>query len=158
MTLAIGQAAPDFEVVGQQEGKPRPLKLSEFRGKKNVVLYFYPRDFTPVCTKEACGFRDIYDELAGDDTEVIGVSVDDDASHARFADKYGVKFPLVADTDKALAKRYEATSLLRDMLGASKRVTYVIDKRGAIVAVFESQLRASQHVDGVKAALARLRG
>lgn len=158
MTLAIGQPAPEFEVVGQQAGKPRPLKLSDFRGRKNVVLYFYPRDFTPVCTKETCGFRDMYDELASSDTEVIGVSVDDDASHARFATKYGVQFPLVADPDKTLARRYEATSLVRDLLGGSKRVTYVIDKNGVIVAVFESQLRASQHVDGVKAALARIGG
>ena len=157
MTLAIGQAAPDFDVVAQQEGRARPLKLSEFRGRKNVVLYFYPHDFTPVCTKEACGFRDAYEELAGNDTEVIGVSVDDDASHARFASEYGVKFPLVADPDKALAKRFQATSLVRDLMGASKRVTYVIDKSGVIVAVFESQLRASQHVDGVRAALARSR-
>lgn len=158
MTLAIGQAAPDFDVVGQQQGQARPLKLSEFRGRKNVVLYFYPRDFTPVCTKETCGFRDMYEELASSDTEVIGVSVDDDASHARFASKYGVKFPLIADPEKTLARRYEATSLVRDLLGASKRVTYVIDKQGVIVAVFESQLRASQHVDGAKAALARIGG
>jgi peroxiredoxin Q/BCP len=157
VTLAIGQTAPDFDVVAQQDGRAQPLKLSAFRGQKNVVLYFYPRDFTPVCTKEACGFRDIYDELAGNDTEVIGVSVDDAASHARFASKYGVKFPLVADPDKALARRYEATSFVRDLLGATKRITYVIDKQGTIVAVFESQLRASQHVDGVKAALARAR-
>jgi peroxiredoxin Q/BCP len=155
MTLQVGQAAPEFDVVGQQDGATRPLRLSEFRGKKNVVLYFYPHDFTPVCTKETCGFRDLYEELADDDVEVIGVSVDDDASHARFATKYGVKFPLVADPEKTLAKRYQATSLLRDIMGASKRLTYVIDKQGVIVAAFESQLRASQHVDGVKAALAK---
>jgi peroxiredoxin Q/BCP len=157
MTLAVGQPAPEFDVVAQQDGRARPLKLSEFRGKKNVVLYFYPRDFTPVCTKETCGFRDLYAELAGNDTEVIGVSVDDDASHARFASQYGVKFPLVADPNKVLAKHYQATSLLRDLMGASRRVTYVIDKQGVIAAVFDSQLRASQHVDGVKAALARAR-
>jgi peroxiredoxin Q/BCP len=158
MTLAIGQTAPDFEVVGLQDGQQRPLKLSDFRGRKNVVLYFYPRDFTPVCTKEACGFRDLYDELVSSDTEVIGVSVDDDASHARFATKYGVKFPLVADPDRTLAKRYEATSFLRNLLGSTRRVTYLIDKKGSIAAVFESELRASQHFDGVKAALARIGG
>ena len=157
MTLAIGQTAPDFEVVGQQEGQPRPLKLSDFRGRKNVVLYFYPRDFTPVCTREACGFRDLYEELASQDTEVIGVSVDDDASHGRFAEKHGVTFPLVSDPDKALAQKYGATSRLRNLLGSTKRVTYVIDKRGVITAVFESELRASYHVDGVKAAIAALR-
>jgi peroxiredoxin Q/BCP len=158
MALAIGQTAPDFDVVGLQDGQRRALKLSDFRGRKNVVLYFYPRDFTPVCTKEACGFRDLYDELVSGDTEVIGVSVDDDASHARFATKYGVKFPLVADPDRTLAKRYEATSFLRDLLGSTRRVTYLIDKKGLIAATFESELRASQHFDGVKAALARIGG
>jgi len=157
MALQVGQPAPEFEVVGQQDGAARALKLSDFRGKKSVVLYFYPHDFTPVCTKETCGFRDLYEGLAKEDVEVIGVSVDDDASHARFASKHGVKFPLVADPQKAFAKRYQATSLLRDLMGAAKRVTYVIDKQGVIAAVFESQLNASEHVDGVKAALAKAR-
>ena len=121
-----------------------------------MVLYFYPHDFTPVCTREACGFRDLYEDLATKDTEVIGVSVDDDDSHARFAQKHNVTFPLVSDPNKALAQVYGATSLLRDLLGATKRITYVIDKRGLITAVFESELRASKHVDGVKAAVAKL--
>jgi peroxiredoxin Q/BCP len=87
---------------------------------------------------------------------VIGVSVDDDDSHERFAEKHGVTFPLVSDPNKALARTYGATSTLRDLLGATKRITYVIDKRGVITAIFESQLRAGQHVDGVKAAIAKL--
>jgi thioredoxin-dependent peroxiredoxin len=156
VTLKVGEPAPAFDVVGQQAGETRRLRLEDFRGKKNVVLYFYPRDFTPVCTKEACGFRDVYEELAGKDTEVIGVSVDDDASHARFAQKHAVTFPLVSDPNKALAREYQATSLLRDWIGSTKRVTYVIDKRGVIVAVFKSELRAQHHVDGVKAAIASL--
>lgn len=156
MTLKPGDRAPDFDVEGQQAGAPRRLRLDEFRGKKNVVLYFYPRDFTPVCTQEACGFRDLYDELASHDTEVIGVSVDDDASHARFASEHGVTFPLVADPDRTLAKRYHATSVLRDLLGATKRVTYVIDKQGTITAVFDSAVFAQKHVRGVQAAIAKL--
>jgi thioredoxin-dependent peroxiredoxin len=156
VTLKVGEPAPAFDVVGQQAGEARRLRLADFRGKKNVVLYFYPRDFTPVCTKEACGFRDAYEELASNDTEVIGVSVDDEASHARFAQKHAVTFPLVSDPSKTLAREYRATSLFRDLIGATKRVTYVIDKRGVIVAVFESELRALHHVDGVKAAVAAL--
>jgi peroxiredoxin Q/BCP len=148
--------APEFEVVGTVGGEQRRLRLRDFRGQKNVVLYFYPKDFTPVCTREACGFRDSYDELVSRDTEVIGVSVDDDQSHQRFAQKHSVGFPLVSDPQRELVRSYQATSALRDLLGATKRITYVIDKQGKIAAVFESQIRASQHVDGVKAAIARL--
>ena len=157
MSLKVGDTAPDFEVTGQQSGEPRKLHLAEFLGRKNVVLYFYPRDFTPVCTQEACGFRDMYEELEGHDTEVIGVSVDDDESHARFASKHRVKFALVADPEKKLARQYHATSLLRDVLGATKRITYVIDKQGKIAAIFDSQIFAKQHIGGVKAAIAALR-
>jgi peroxiredoxin Q/BCP len=156
VTLKVGDTAPDFDVQAQQAGRDLRIHLQELRGKKNVVLYFYPRDFTPVCTREACGFRDLYEDLVSQDTEVVGVSVDDDASHGRFAQKHGVGFPLVSDPDKALARKYGATSKLRDLLGSTKRVTYVIDKRGVIAAVFESELRASHHVDGVKAAIAAL--
>lgn len=156
MTLKVGQPAPEFDVQAQQAGETRRLRLADFRGRKNVVLYFYPRDFTPVCTREACGFRDLYEDLASQDTEVIGVSVDDPSSHERFAAKHRVHFPLVSDSDKQLAQAYEATSFLRDLLGGTRRVTYVIDKQGTIAAVFESELRAQHHVEGVKAAIAAL--
>jgi peroxiredoxin Q/BCP len=156
VALKIGDPAPDFDVTGLQAGEARRLRLADFVGHKNVVLYFYPRDFTPVCTQEACGFRDMYDELSTHDTEVIGVSIDDDASHARFATMHRVKFVLVADTDKALARTYHATSLLRDVLGATKRITYVIDKQGKIAGIFDSQIFARQHLNGVKAVIAKL--
>jgi peroxiredoxin Q/BCP len=152
--LAIGDAAPDFEVVAHDG---RRLKLSDYRGKKNVVLYFYPRDFTLVCTKEACGFRDMYDELLSKETEVIGVSIDDDASHEKFAQKHGVQFPLVADADKKLARAYGAASKLRDLLGGTTaRITYVIDKQGKIAAKYTSEILASQHLNGVKKTVASL--
>lgn len=153
MALRIGQKAPDFDVV---TAKGDRLKLSEFVGKKNVVLYFYPADFTPVCTKETCGFRDVYDELASRDTEIIGISVDSHASHQRFAERYHVPFQLVSDENRAIAKSYEATSFLRDLLGKVARITYVIDKRGEIAGVFQSELRASKHVDGVRALVEKL--
>lgn len=147
MTLRMGQKAPDFEVT-TSEGKR--LALRDFLGRKNVVLYFYPADFTPVCTRETCGFRDAYAELQSRDTEVIGVSVDSDASHQRFATEHRVPFPLVADAQFELAKRYEATSFLRNLLKKAARVTYVIDKKGEIAGVFQSELRAGHHVDGVR--------
>ena len=153
MSLRVGQKAPDFDVVSSS-GKR--LKLAELVDRKNVVLYFYPGDFTPVCTKETCGFNAIYDELAGEDTEVIGVSVDSDDSHRKFAEKYDLKFALVSDGEKELARKYEATSLLRDLLGKTSRITYVIDKKGEIAGVFKGELSAKKHVDGARDLIRKL--
>lgn len=153
MALRVGQKAPDFDVV-TSDGKA--LKLSGFRGKKNVVLYFYPADFTLVCTRETCGFRDAYEELAGKDTEVIGISVDSDASHRKFAAEHNVPFPLVADESFALAKQFEASSFLRNLLKKAARITYVIDKKGDIAGVFQSELSAGHHVDGVRELVRKL--
>jgi peroxiredoxin Q/BCP len=151
--LKIGDPAPAFDVVSA-DGKR--LRSDELHGNKNVVLYFYPKDFTMVCTAEACGFRDMYADLVGKDTEVIGVSVDDDESHKKFSNTHRVPFPLVADPDRKLASLYGATGGLRDLFGTTKRVTYVIDKQGKIAGIFDSQLRASNHLDGVKAVIAKL--
>src|SRR5262249_59580196 len=98
--LKVGDTAPPFDVTSR-DGKR--LRLEDFRGKKQVVLYFYPKDNTPVCTAEACGFRDMYEDLVAADTEVIGVSVDDEASHRGFASRHRVPFPLVSDNDRTLA-------------------------------------------------------
>src|SRR5260221_12351615 len=97
MSLKVGQQAPDFEVTARKAGRDQPLSLRGILAEKNLVLYFYPRDFTTVCTREACGFRDSYAELSSSDTEVVGVSVDDAATHDRFALKHGITFPLVSD-------------------------------------------------------------
>ena len=157
MSLKVGDVAPDFEVTARQAGQDRALTLRGILAEKNLVLYFYPRDFTTVCTREACGFRDAYAALTSGDTEVVGVSVDDAATHDRFATEHGIKFPLVPDTTRKLSASYGATSVLRDLLGVTARVTYVIERTGRIVAVFESAIRASQHVDGARAAIQRLR-
>jgi peroxiredoxin Q/BCP len=153
MTLAVGQKAPDFDVTSSS-GKH--LKLSEMLGKKNVVLYFYPGDFTLVCTRETCGFRDAFEELASKDTEVIGISVDSNESHVMFAMEYNVRFSLVSDENKALAKTYEAVGLLTSLIGRVSRVTYVIDKNGLIAGVFKAELNANKHVDGVKDLIRKL--
>ena len=152
MPLHVGEKAPDFDVVASS-GKR--LKLAELAGK-HVVLYFYPGDFTPVCTKETCMFRDAYEELAGGDTEVIGVSVDSDESHRKFAAKYELQFHLVSDPEKKLAKVYDATSFLRDILGKTSRITYVIDKKGEIAGVFKGELSASKHVEGARDLIKKL--
>ena len=154
MPLCVGQKASDFDVTSSAGKK---LRLSEMLGKKNVVLYFYPGDFTPVCTKETCLFRDAYEELAEGDTEVIGVSTDSDASHRKFSEKYNLPFSLVSDESRTLAKAYGATSLLRDILGKVSRITYVIDKKGEIAGVITGELSAAKHVDEAKELINKLR-
>jgi peroxiredoxin Q/BCP len=153
MSLSVGQKAPGFDVVSSA-GKA--LKLSELEGKKNVVLYFYPGDFTPICTKETCGFRDMYADLASKDTEVIGVSVDSNESHQKFAAEYKLDFALVSDGNRELAKAYGATSFLGNILGKTARMTFVIDKRGQIAGIFQGELSASKHVEGVRALIQKL--
>ena len=152
MSLSLGAPAPDFDVTASDG---RRLRLSELRGKP-VVLFFYPGDFTTVCTKEACGFRDQYADLAGRGAELIGVSSDDDDSHRRFAGKFSLKYPLVADTDHALAKKYDVFGGLRALFGKNARVTYIIDGAGRIAGVVDAALSANDHVDGVRDVLAKL--
>jgi len=153
MRLRVGQKAPSFDLVSS---RGKRLKLEDFAGKRNVVLYFYPRDFTSVCTKEACGFRDMYDDLAQQSTEVIGVSADSNESHRQFAEKYKVGFELIADEKRELAKAYGATGVLHDRFGVAARVTYVIDKKGEIAGVFEGEISASKHTNGVKELVRKL--
>lgn len=151
--LPIGSPAPDFEA---QTSDKRAIRLSEFRGKKNVVLFFYPRDFTKVCTRQACMFRDVREELGAQDVEILGVSTDDEATHARFADEHGLGFPLVADRDGSIAKSYRALSGLRSVLRLAARVTYVIDKEGVIRGAVKSELSVDRHLREVKRVLGDL--
>lgn len=153
--LAPGDMAPDFD-ARTPDGKE--IRLSAYRGQKNVVLYFYPKDFTPGCTAEACSFRDAYDELQSGDTEVIGVSLDDDASHTRFAERYGLRFPLVSDPGGRIARSYGALGTIGGLLGMAKRKTFVIDRDGIIRAALHHELRVGRHVEEVKEALALVRG
>ncbi len=153
MALQIGDAAPPFDVTSSS-GKR--LRLEDFRDKQNVVLYFYPGDFTAVCTAEACGFRDMYEELRGKDTEVIGVSIDDDARHNKFAAHHRLGFPLVADPERKLARLYAAAGGFNALRGKAQRITYVIGKDGKIKGVFDSAIFARKHLEGVREALAKL--
>jgi peroxiredoxin Q/BCP len=157
MRLKVGDQAPEFEVTARRLGEDVKLSLRAVLAEKYLVLYFYPRDFTAVCTREACGFRDAYSELTSGDTEVVGVSIDDAATHDRFAREHSISFPLVPDPERRLARLYGATSLVRDVMGVAARITYVIDRSGRIAAVFDSAIRASQHVDGARQAIVRLR-
>jgi peroxiredoxin Q/BCP len=134
--LKEGNFAPEFELPDQEEVMH---KLSDYRGKK-VVLYFYPKDDTPGCTKEACSFRDSFGEFRKNGIIVLGVSKDDAKSHAKFQEKYSLPFPLLSDTDTNVIKAYEAWSLKKFMgkeyMGVI-RVTYVIDEAGKILKTYE---------------------
>ncbi|MGB6166594.1 MAG: peroxiredoxin [Geitlerinemataceae cyanobacterium] len=138
MSLASGTVAPDFTV---KDTNGNTVTLSEFKGK-TVVLYFYPKDDTPGCTKEAQSFRDNYTEYQGKDMVVLGVSMDDEASHKAFTEKYGLPFQLLADTDGAITKAYDVEGG-----GYSKRVTFVIDGEGKISKVFDSVNTATHAQD-----------
>jgi peroxiredoxin Q/BCP len=140
MSVQIGDRAPDFELPGLS-GKR--VKLSDFVGKKTIVLYFYPKDETPGCTKEACSFRDAYEDFSGAGAEVIGVSADDVATHESFAAHHRLPFVLASDADGRARKAYGVKKTLGLFAG---RVTYVIDREGVVRDVFESQLRFLEHV------------
>jgi thioredoxin-dependent peroxiredoxin len=148
--IAVGQPAPAFEATDHKGAR---VSLAEAREKGPVVVYFYPKDFTPGCTREACMFRDAFADLDGLGATIVGVSVDDDESHRRFAERYQLPFSLVADPDRALAKRFGIARPLG--LGAS-RATFVIDQRGIVRAAIHSELSMSRHVKDTKAALAGL--
>lgn len=131
MNLTVGDKAPEIDAKNEQ-GKP--IKLSQFRGKK-VVLFFYPKDNTPGCTKEACNFRDNYALLKKKGYEVIGVSVDSEKSHQKFIDKFELPFTLISDEDKKVVTDYGVWSLKkfmgREFMG-TVRTTFVIDEKGII--------------------------
>ena len=141
MALSPGAIAPDF-IVKDTNGNT--VKLTDFAGKR-VVLYFYPKDDTPGCTKEACNFRDNYEQYLAKGVAVLGVSVDNEASHQAFASKYNLPFPLLADTDGKIAAAYDVVTE-RDEVKYAKRVTYVIQS-GAIAQVHETVNTATHATD-----------
>ena len=140
MNVKVGDAAPDFRLPSNGG---REVSLSEFKNKKNVVLYFYPKDETLGCTKEACAFRDSYEVFKHQGAEVVGVSSDTVDSHKRFAEHYNLSFPLLSDSDGKVRKEYGVPSTLGFLPG---RVSYVIDKDGIIRSMFNSQVHPEQHI------------
>ena len=130
--LKVGDQAPDFEAVNDQDEK---LHLSDFRGKR-VVLYFYPKDDTPGCTQQACGFRDSYPQIEEKNAVVLGVSPDSVKSHQRFKTKYDLPFPLLVDADHKIAEAYdvwqEKSMYGRKYMGIV-RSHFVIDEQGKVV-------------------------
>ncbi|HZB23891.1 MAG TPA: thioredoxin-dependent thiol peroxidase [Gaiellaceae bacterium] len=146
-----GKAAPDFELTSDSGEK---VKLSDFRGKP-VVLYFYPKDDTPGCTTQACGFRDAYTEFEQRGAVVLGVSPDDEASHVKFRDKYVLPFSLLADTDHAVSEQYgvwvEKNNYGKKSMGV-ERSTFLIDSEGNVAKVMR-RVKPDTHAADVLAAL-----
>ena len=145
--LQEGDAAPDFE---SRDAEGNPVKLSDLRGRK-VVLYFYPKDDTPGCTKEACSFRDGFGEFKRRGIEVLGVSTDDERSHRKFAEKYSLPFTLLADTDHRVADLYgvygEKQFMGRKYMGVARQ-TFLIDEEGRLRKVFD-KVKVDEHADEV---------
>jgi peroxiredoxin Q/BCP len=150
-SMKVGQKAPDFTV---QDDSGKTVRLSDFKGKK-VVLYFYPKDDTPGCTREACDFRDSLAVLRKQGAVVLGVSADSVESHRKFKAKFDLNFPLLADTDRKIIEDYdvwkEKSMYGRKYMGI-ERTTYIIGKDGKITHIFP-KVKVTEHADEVRAAL-----
>jgi peroxiredoxin Q/BCP len=136
--LKIGDPAPDFSALSTDGSR---IALGDFRGRK-LVLYFYPMDDTPGCTKQACSLRDHNAEIAARGAAIVGVSAQGVESHRHFSEKYGLNFPLLADPGQEIAKAYGVTGsgvsgLVRSLVKANERVTFVIDENGTIADIID---------------------
>ncbi|QXJ29357.1 peroxiredoxin [Saccharolobus shibatae] len=147
--VKVGDKAPLFEGIADNGEK---ISLSDYIGKHNVVLYFYPKDDTPGCTREACAFRDNWNLLKDYDVVVIGVSSDDVDSHKKFKEKYKLPFILVSDPDKKIRELYGAKGFI-----LPARVTFVIDKKGMIRHIYNSQTNPANHVNEALKALKQIK-
>jgi peroxiredoxin Q/BCP len=140
-SLTIGDRAPNFTLPSATGEK---ISLQDFIGQKSIVIYFYPKDDTPGCTKESCAFRDSYEVFKDAGAEVIGISGDSIESHQKFAQKYNLPFILLSDSKNEVRKLFGVPSTLFILPG---RVTYVIDKEGIVRHIFDSMLDFNAHVD-----------
>jgi thioredoxin-dependent peroxiredoxin len=147
--LSINDAAPDFEAITCDGAR---IKLSEFRNKKNIVLFFYLKNFSPSCTTQVRQFRDEYSQLQNLDCEIIGISYDDSGSQSKFKSLNKLPYHLISDRNKTLAHKYDVTRF-GGFLPFVKRVTYVIDKSGAIRNVIHREFNVSNHLVEVRKTL-----
>ena len=134
--LEEGKKAPDFSLPAAGGGE---VRLSDFTGKKNVIIYFYPKDDTPGCTKEACNFRDGFKKFAAKDAVILGVSADSVKSHKKFQEKYGLPFSLLSDESREMIQSYgvwKEKSMYGKKYMGIERTTVVIDKKGKISRIF----------------------
>src|SRR6266699_6630911 len=137
--VQVGDLTPDFTLLNQSSG---PVSLGDFLGKKHIVLYFYPKNNTSLCTEEACAFRDSYEVFKDTEAEVIGVSSDPVESHRQFAKEHQLPFILLSDMDGVIRKRYGVPTAF----GLPGRVTYIIDGQGIVHHIFFSQFTSEKHV------------
>ncbi len=139
--LEVGDTIPEFVLKDQNNAD---FDIDNFRGKQILVIYFYPKDDTPGCTTEACSFRDAYEVFTDLNVKVIGISSDNVVSHKKFEEKYNLPFTLLADTDKKVQKLF---GVPRSFLGLIPgRVTYIINKEGVVVHIFNSMTDAKKHI------------
>jgi thioredoxin-dependent peroxiredoxin len=150
VSVKVGDRAPDFTLPSQMGDN---VTLSEYFGKKNIVLYFYPKDETTGCTKEACAFRDSYEVFTELGAEVLGVSGQSVESHKSFATHHGLPFLLLADVGDKVRKLYGVPASMGFIPG---RVTYIIDKKGFVRHIFNSQTHPEKHIQEATQALEKL--
>jgi peroxiredoxin Q/BCP len=141
LSIRIGDKAPDFELTNQRGSKTR---LCDLIMNGNVVLFFYPKDDSPGCTREACAFRDSYEVFKEAGAEVVGISSDSEDSHQHFADKHNLPYTLLSDTGGTVRKLYGVPNTMGILPG---RVTYIIDKQGVVRHIFNSQLNLIGHIE-----------
>jgi peroxiredoxin Q/BCP len=150
--VEVGDKAPSFELL-DQNGKS--FTSNDVIGREIVVIYFYPKDDTPGCTKEACSFRDNFEAFTDAGVQVIGVSADDVQSHKKFADKYKLPYTLLSDTENKVRKLFGVKGDLFGLIPG--RVTFVVDKNGVVRHVFNSQMNAEKHITESLAAIEKLK-
>lgn len=150
--VEVGDKAPNFELL-DQDGKT--FNSNTLIGREIAVIYFYPKDDTPGCTKEACSFRDNFEAFTDAGVKVIGISADDVDSHKKFAEKYKLPYTLLSDTDNKVRKLFGVKGDLFGLIPG--RVTFVVDKNGVIRHVFNSQMNAEKHITESLAAIEKLK-
>lgn len=141
MAIKTGDKCPSF-TLRDQDG--RTFNIDEEIGKENLVIYFYPKDDSPGCTKQACSFRDSFEDFKDAGARVIGISSDDEASHKKFAAKHNLPFTLLADSNKQVRKKFGVPTNLLGLIPG--RVTYIVDMDGIVRGVFNSQIQFDKHI------------
>ena len=146
-----GSKVPSF-ALPDQNGKR--FDIETVLGKKNLVIYFYPKDDSPGCTKQACTFRDQFEVFREADAEIIGISSDDVESHKKFAEKYSLTYTLLSDTEGKVRKLFDVPSDIFGLLPG--RVTYIVNKQGIVIHTFDSQFQTQKHIEESLSALRKL--
>jgi peroxiredoxin Q/BCP len=142
MSITIGDTCPTFTLLNQ-EGKE--INIQDFIGKKNIIIYFYPKDNTPGCTKEACSFRDAMQDLNNLNCEVFGISADSVSSHKAFAERFKLTFNLLSDENNSVRKQFKVPANLFGLIPG--RVTYIIDQEGKVIHIINSQTNPEKHIN-----------